>query len=529
MIGIARPPRDEGVIPAATSDARCCPERAKPWVLAATILGSSMAFIDGSVVNVALPAIQSDLSAPVREAQWIVNAYMLMLGALILVGGAAGDRFGRRRVFALGVIVFTVASVACGLAPGSGALIAARGLQGIGGALLVPGSLAIISAAFPANERGRAIGTWAGASALTTALGPVLGGWLVDAWSWRAIFFINVPVAALTLLLVAWRVPESRDDANHAAVDWRGGILATLGLGTLVYGLTVAADLGWSAPVVLGCLLGAALILAWFVWLEARISSPMVPLQLFRSKPFSGANAMTLFLYFALGGALFFLPFNLIQVQGYSATRAGAAFLPLTLVMGGLSHWSGGLIDRFGARAPLIAGPVIAACGFALFAVPGIGSPYWTTFFPAMTVLGLGMAVSVAPLTTTVMRSSDDRHAGAASGINNAIARIAGMLAVALLGAIAIGVFARTIDERLTQMRVAPEIQHALQKEVPKLAAAQVPPRLQGEQRRKLERVLDESFVRSFRVTMLVCAALALLSALCAGLTLAPAQKTRAR
>jgi EmrB/QacA subfamily drug resistance transporter len=529
MIGIARPPCDEGVIRAAKPAVRGCAQRAKPWVLAATILGSSMAFIDGSVVNVALPAIQSDLHAPVREAQWIVNAYMLMLGALILVGGAAGDRFGRRRVYALGVIIFTVASVACGLAPGAGALVGARALQGIGGALLVPGSLAIISAAFPAQERGRAIGTWAGVSALTTALGPVLGGWLVDAWSWRAIFFINVPVAVLTLLLVVWRVPESRDDANHATVDWRGGILATLGLGTLVYGLTIAPDLGWSDSRVLGCLVVSVLILAWFVWLEARISSPMVPLQLFRSKAFSGANAMTLFLYFALGGALFFLPFNLIQVQGYSATRAGAAFLPLTLVMGGLSRWSGGLIDRFGARTPLMVGPVIAACGFALFAVPGIGSPYWTTLFPAMTVLGLGMAVSVAPLTTTVMRATDDRHAGAASGINNAVARIAGMLAVALLGAIAIGVFARTLDERLTQMRAAPEIQRALQKEIPKLAEAQVPAQVQGEQRRKLQRAVDESFVRSFRLTMLVCAALALLSALCAGLTLTAEQKTRTR
>jgi EmrB/QacA subfamily drug resistance transporter len=529
MIAIVRTPCDEGVIRAATPDAQGCSERAKPWVLAATILGSSMAFIDGSVVNVALPAMQADLSAPVREAQWIVNAYMLMLGSLILVGGAAGDRFGRRKVFALGVIIFTVASVACGLAPGAGALIAARALQGVGGALLVPGSLAIISAAFPENERGRAIGTWAGASALTTALGPVLGGWLVDTWSWRAIFFINVPVAALTLLLAGWRVPESRDDSNHAAVDWRGGLLATIGLGTLVYGLTVAADLSWSNPVVLGCLLAAGLILAGFVWFEARVDSPMVPLQLFRSRPFSGANAMTLFLYFALSGAMFFLPFNLIQVQGYTAMHAGAAFLPLTLVMGGLSRWSGGLIDRFGARAPLIVGPVIAACGFALFAVPGIGSPYWTTFFPAMVVLGLGMAVSVAPLTTTVMRSTDQRHAGAASGINNATARIAGMLAVAVLGAIAIGVFARTLDERLAHMQTPPEIQRALQMEVPKLAEAQVPPQVEGAQRQKLQRTLDESFLRSFRLTMLVCAVLALLSALCAALTLAPAQQTRTR
>lgn len=528
MIGIARTPCDEGVIRAAKPGERGCAERAKPWVLAATILGSSMAFIDSSVVNVALPAIQTDLAAPVREAQWIVNAYMLLLGALILVGGAAGDRFGRRRVFALGVIIFTGASVACGLAPGSGLLILARAVQGIGGALLVPGSLAIISAAFPENERGRAIGTWAGASALTTALGPVLGGWLVDAWSWRAIFFINVPIAALVLVLLFWRVPESRDETNGAAVDWRGGALATIGLGALVYGLTAAADLGWFDPLVLGCLVGGLTVLVVFVALEARTAAPMIPLRLFRSQAFSGANAMTLFLYFALSGALFFLPFNLIQVQGYSATRAGAAFLPLTLVMGGLSRWSGGLIDRYGARKPLIIGPIIAAIGLALLAVPGIGSSYWTAFFPALTLLGLGMAVAVAPLTTTVMRATDDRHAGAASGINNAVARIAGMLAVALLGAVAIGVFAMALDNRLTGMRAPPEIQRALQKEVPKLAEAEVPAQAAGAARQQLQRAVDESFIRSFRVVMSVCAVLALLSAVSAGLTIDP-KRPRAR
>jgi MFS family permease len=340
-MSFGRAPCDEGVIRAA-SETPGCAARARPWVLAATILGSSMAFIDGSVVTVALPAIQADLTTSVAGAQWVANAYMLMLGALILVGGAAGDRFGRRRVFALGIAIFTAASVACGLAPNTAALIVARAVQGIGGALLIPGSLAIISAAFPADERGKAIGTWAGFSALTTAVGPVLGGWLVDTLSWRAIFFINVPIALLTLGLAFWHVPESRNASDDGTVDWRGALLAMLGLAGLVYGLTAASDFDWMDPMVLGVLLGSGLALAIFVWYEARAPSPMMPLGLFRSPVFSGANAITFLLYFALGGILFFLPFNLIRIQGYSATLAGAAFLPFTLIMGGLSRWSGG-------------------------------------------------------------------------------------------------------------------------------------------------------------------------------------------
>ncbi len=517
MVSFASAPCDEGVIRAA-SEALGCPERARPWVLVASILGSSMAFIDGSVVTVALPIIQADLGTSVAGAQWVANAYMLMLGALILIGGSAGDHFGRRRMFTLGVGVFTAASIACGLAPSIATLIAARAAQGVGGALLIPGSLAMISAAFPASERGGAIGRWAGLSALTTAVGPLLGGWLVDTLSWRAVFFINVPIALLTLGIVISRVPESRDASASPTVDWRGAFLAAVGLGGIVFGLTAASQGGSGYPIVLAALLGSGLVLAVFVWNEARAPSPMVPLRLFRSQVFTGANLMTLLLYFALGGVLFFLPFDLIRIQGYTATMAGAAFLPFTLIMGGLSGWSGGLVHRYGARTPLIIGPVIAAAGCALFALPGVRGSYWTTFFPAISVLGLGMAISVAPLTTTVMGAAGRQYAGAASGINNAISRIAGMLAVASLGVLAVGVFGAALDARLAELQAPPEIQRALNAEKSKYAEAKVPPQITGEERRVLDRILDESFVRSFRVAMLMAAGAALTSAVCAGL-----------
>jgi EmrB/QacA subfamily drug resistance transporter len=471
-----------------------------------------MAFIDSSVVNVALPAIQAELHVPLSQAQWVISAYLLVLGALMLTGGAAGDSLGRRRLFLIGVVSFAVTSVACAFAPNAVTLIAARALQGAAGALLVPNSLTIISAAFPPDERGKAIGTWAGAAGLTTALGPVLGGWLVDTWSWRAPFLINVPVAAVAVMLAVRHVPESRD-AQRTRVDWRGGLLAIASLGAITYGLTLAADAGWSSATAIAPVLGGLVLLPLFLWSEKQSSSPMLPLDVFRSRGFTGANAITLLLYFALGGALFLLPYDLIRIQGYSATRAGAAFLPLSLIMGALSRWAGSLLGSRDVRLPLTAGPIVAAVGLVLLAVPGIGGSYWTTFFPALAVLGLGMGISVAPLTTAVMNAVDERHAGAASGINNATARIAGMLAVAILGTVTVSAFRASVDEHLASLNLPAGARQALHDQARKLVDEPLPSVADASTRQAVQDVLKLSFVRSFRIATLIGAACALLSA----------------
>ncbi len=365
------------------------------WTLVATILASAMTFIDGTVVNVALPALQADLHATITDVQWVVEAYALFLGALILVGGSMGDQLGRKRVFLAGVTFFTASSILCGFATSSRVLIIGRALQGIGAAFLVPGSLSIISATFDDAERGRAIGTWSGFSAITTAIGPVIGGWMIQHVSWRAAFFINVPLAAIVLFLSLRFMDESKDPSRTGKLDWMGALLGVVGLGGIVLGLLEWPPLGPGHPLVIGALLIGALGLALLVVVERRVANPMLPFQLFRSRTFTLANVLTLLLYGALGVVLFLLPLDLIQVQHYTATEAGAALVPLAIIMFTLSRWAGGLINRVGPRIPLTIGPAIAAVGIALFARSGTGGSYWTTVFPAVCLLGFGMAITV--------------------------------------------------------------------------------------------------------------------------------------
>ena len=482
------------------------------WVLAATILASSMAFIDGTVVNVALPFLQTNLNATAIGIQWVVEAYSLFLSALLLVGGSLGDRYGRRRIFNIGVVIFAIASALCGFAANIEQLIIARAVQGIGGALLVPGSLALISSSFDEDKRGKAIGTWSGFSAITTAIGPVLGGWLVEHLTWRAAFFLNLPFAVAVLVISLWKVPESSEKNHHGRLDWIGAALATVGLGGVVYGLIESPRLGFSNPLVLVTLIGGFVLLALFIFNEARTKNPMVPLRLFRSRNFSGANLLTLFLYAALSGTFFFFTLNLIQIQGYSATAAGAALLPFVALMFSLSRWAGGLIDRFGAHLPLTVGPIVSAAGFALYAVPSMSGNYWTSFFPAVMVLGLGMTITVAPLTTTVMSAVGEEQAGVASGINNAVSRTAGLLAIAVFGVMMLYGFSQTLASRIGEIPMDEQLRHSIYEQRVKLAALEVSPNTDSATLEKIKVAIAESFVSGFRKIMFVSAALAVAS-----------------
>jgi EmrB/QacA subfamily drug resistance transporter len=514
MSQIGKPPCEEGVILSGTAATRCsAPSRR--WTLVAAILGSSLAFIDGTVVNVTLPAIQHEMNATTADAQWIVESYALFLASLLLVGGVLGDRFGRKRIFMFGTGVFTLASIACALSGTVEPLIAARAIQGVGAALLVPGSLALISATFPPAERGAAIGTWSAFSGITAAVGPVMGGFLVEHYSWIWAFLVNAPIGAVLLAICTAKVPESKG-MDAGSIDAPGASLVTIGLAGLVFAFIEAPTRGWAATPIWAAIIVGVLALLVFVRVEMRVASPMLPLKLFRERHFTGANLLTLLLYAALGGSLFFLPLNLIQVQGYGATVAGAALLPFIAIMFVLSRWAGGLVERFGSKLPLTTGPMIAAAGFAMLALPSSQSGYWSAFFPAICVLGLGMSVTVAPLTTTVMNAVGKELAGTASGINNAVSRTAALLAIALFGFVLTQVFNATLDRQLGQLHAPAKLVSDVEAQRQKLAGMVVPNDYSKAAVAAVKHAVNVSFVAGFRWLMVISAVLALLSAVSA-------------
>lgn len=486
-------------------------------VLLVCILASSMAFIDSTALNVTLPVLQADLGATGSQLLWILNAYLLMLAALILIGGALGDRIGRKKVFTAGIVLFIISSLSCGLAASTGMLIISRLFQGMGGALMIPGSLAILSANFPPHLRGRAIGTWSAATTAVMIAGPVLGGVLAGLGLWRAVFLINLPIGLLALVLLITRVPDSRSETAVGNLDIPGALLVSLGLAAITYGLLSAPDLGLSNPQVFLTLAGGCLALLIFVLVERRAKNPMLPLHLFQSRLFTGANLLTLFLYGALSVGLLFYSLNLVQAQNYSPSLAGLAYLPFIILLTLLSRWAGSLVDRVGPRLPLIIGPALAGLGFLLLALPGQTTgpaQFWTTYFPGIAVFGIGMGITVAPLTTTVMSALPVHHSGTASGVNNAVSRVAGVLAVAILGALALSLFQTDLAHRTAALDLPAPVQQTLLAGANRLGDTPVPTGLSTADTGKVQTAIHQAFIATYRIVLVVCAVLAWISAL---------------
>jgi EmrB/QacA subfamily drug resistance transporter len=503
--------------------------RAGTWVLTATILASSMAFIDGTALNVALPALQSGLHASGEQLLWVVNAYLVMLAALIPIGGSLGDVLGRKKMFAVGIVLFMLSSLVCGISPTIEFLIVARLVQGVGASLMIPGSLAIITAFFGRENRGRAIGTWSAFTTIVTVAGPVLGGVLANAGLWRGVFLINFPLGVLSLIVLLTRVPESRDEKSSGRIDYLGAALLAIGLAGPTYGLLSAPDLGFADLRVLAALVIGGAALAAFVVVEATSKHPMIPLSLFTSRTFSGVNLLTFGLYGALSAGTFFLSLNLVQAQGYSMAVAGFAFTPFALILTALSRWAGGLVDKAGPRLPLVIGPAIAGAAFLFMAFSGLSagpSRYWVTFFPGVVLLGIGMGITVAPLTTAVMGSVATHFAGTASGINNAVSRVAGVLAIAVVGALALILFSHALQARTAPLDLDGSTRAALSAEASRLGGAEVPPQVPAAHTAEVLTAIHLAFVDTFHVVMLICAVLAWVGAAFAGVFLEQKRRT---
>ncbi len=488
------------------------------WTLLATILASSLVFIDSTALNVALPALQEDLGITGTELLWVINGYALFLSSLLLVGGSLGDLYGRNKVFLTGLGIFSISSLICGLSQTPVQLIIARAFQGIGGALLTPGSLSILSSQFGAENRGKAIGLWSTFSALTAIFGPILGGWLAGLGLWRVIFFINIPLSILVFITMIAKVPESKNP-DAMKLDIWGAVLVTLGLAGITYGFIESPKHGFGNLTIISSLLIGGLALIAFIIVQRNSKHPMMPLKLFKSSTFSGGNLLTLFVYAALGGAMFFLPLNLIQIQGYSEINAGMAMLPIIILIAGISSIIGKYVDRKGVRIPLIIGPIITSVGFYLFSTYGITSDpgeYWNTFFLSFILLGIGMGLTVAPLTIAVMGAISEDNVGIASGINNTVARAAGVLAIAFLGAVVLLYFQKSIENEISVMDISPGMKNEIMIESSKFAAAEVPDGLSEENKMIVQRHLNNSFIGAFNRVVYIASLLCLLGSVMA-------------
>ncbi|MBL8045112.1 MAG: MFS transporter [Anaerolineales bacterium] len=473
-------------------------------VLTVTILSTGMVYLDQSALNVAIPHIQTALNADVAGFQWIVNIYILTLSVLLMIGGALGDRYGRVRMLILGTLIFTFASVLCGVANSLEMLIAARGLQGVGGALLVPGGLAIINATVPAQRRGQALGIWGTFSPLIVMLGPLVGGWLTDAISWRAIFFINIPLGLLACWL-AWRyVPESRDETATGRLDWPGVLTLMLGLGALLFGLIEGPQLGWANALVFISILTGLLSLAAFVFIEARSPAPLMPLHLFRNRAFSGINALTLLHYFGLSSIFFFLTLNFQQVQGYGAFEAGLHQLPIPFCLFLMSRLAGRLTDRIGPQRVMTFGILLASLGFLVMLIPGADANYWLTFFPGQLLFGIGNGLTFVPLTSIALGSLPARYSGVASGLNNAVSRVAQMLAVAIFGMVMLSTFRTSLTEQTQNIPMSADARTQLAEQASNLGATQAPASLESGAAQAVQAAVKLAFVQGWRNIMLI-------------------------
>jgi EmrB/QacA subfamily drug resistance transporter len=514
MTGTEPGPDETGGAPA-----EVVPRSREKWILAATVIASTMAFSDMTIVNVALPVLQRDLGVTFSALQWVVESYTLMLSALVLVGGAIGDVYGRRRVFIAGIVIFAAASAGCGLSQSAGLLIAARAVQGVGAALMMPGSLAIVSASFPRERQGHGIGIWSSFTGMSTALAPALGGWLIDVLSWHAAFLINLPLAAISLAIALRHVPESRPERRR--LDVTGMLLAIVGLGALTYGLIGAGGWGFGDLRSFGPMLVGVMALALFVFAESRTTDPIVPLRLFRVPGFGAIQAFTFLLWAALHGTTFFVPLRLMQVHGFAPTEAGAALLPLVVTSSVLSRYFGRLTDRITPRTLLIVGACLTGAGFLYLAMPDSSTRYVVGFFPALLLMGIGMGVCQVSVTVVAMNAAGRTNVGTASAINNAAARTGGLVAIAIFGLILVNGYDDALAKSLHGAGLPAAVQSALEQQHGKLAGSVLPAGLTPDQHDVAAMIIARSFVAGYRRAMVLAAAMAFVSALIAARSLA--------